>query len=134
MSFRDQGIEPAPPLEADGFILRPLVPADVVLDHEAVMSSREFLYDWEQDPPYPPPDFSVEDNLADLEQMNREHRNGTRYTYTVMNADETLVLGCVYLLPNNDRMYTSSVVTSHDGTDLASVSYTHLTLPTTPYV
>ena len=124
MSFRDQGIEPAPPLEADGFILRPLVPADVVLDHEAVMSSREFLYDWEQDPPYPPPDFSVEDNLADLEQMNREHRNGTRYTYTVMNADETLVLGCVYLLPNNDRMYKSAVVASHDGTDLSSVDAT----------
>jgi hypothetical protein len=82
--FPEQGIEPAAGFTGDGFIVRPLMPSDVVLDHEAVMSSREFLHDWEQDPPYPPEDFSVEDNLKDLEKMDREHRNGTRYTYTVM--------------------------------------------------
>jgi RimJ/RimL family protein N-acetyltransferase len=100
------------------------VPSDVVLDHEAVTSSREFLYHWEQDPPYPPEDFSVEDNLADLQQMDSEHRNRTRYTYTVMNADETQVLGCIYLLPNDDRMYRTAGVASHDGTDLSSVDAT----------
>ena len=88
------------------------------------MSSREFLYHWEQDPPYPPEDFSVEENHADLEKMHGEHRDGTRYTYTVMNADETQVLGCVYLLPGDDRMYRTAEVTSHDGTDLSSVDAT----------
>ncbi len=121
MSFRGQGIEPADGYSGDGFILRPLLPSDVVLDHEAVMSSREFLYHWEQEPPYPPEDFSVEDNLVDLEKMDGEHRAGTRYTYTVMDADETQVLGCVYLFPNDDRMYASAEVTSHDGTDLSSI-------------
>ena len=124
MSFRDQGIEPAGGFTGDGFIVRPLVPADVVLDHEAVMSSREFLYHWEQDPPYPPEDFSVEDNLEDLERMHGEHQKGTRYTYTVMNADETETLGCIYLLPNNDRMYRTAEVTSYDGTDLSSYDAT----------
>lgn len=124
MSFREQGIEPANGFMGNGFIVRPLAASDVVLDHEAVMSSREFLYDWEQDPPYPPEDFSVGDNLEDLEQMVGEHRNGTRYTYTVMNADETQVLGCIYLLPNNDRMYQTAEVTSHDGTDFSSVDAT----------
>ena len=124
MSFREQGIEPADGFTGDGFIVRPLVPSDVVLDHEAVMSSREFLYHWEQDPPYPSEDFTVEDNLEDLEQMDGEHRNGTRYTYTVMRADEAQVLGCIYLLPNDDRMYQTAEVTSHDGTDLASVDAT----------
>ncbi len=121
MSFRDQGIEPADGFSADGFIVRPLVPSDVVLDHDAVMSSREFLYHWEQDPPYPPENFSVEDNLEDLEQMDGAHREGTRYTYTVIDATETQVLGCIYLLPNDDRMYRTAEVTSHDGTDLSSV-------------
>ena len=88
MSFGEKGIEPADGFTGDGFIVRPLVPSDVVLDHEAVMSSREFLYHWEQDPPYPPEDFSVEDNLEDLQQMDSEHRNKSRYTYTVMNADK----------------------------------------------
>lgn len=124
MSFRDQGIEPAAGFTGDGFIVRPLVPTDVVIDHEAVMSSREFLYHWEQEPPYPSEDFSIADNLEDLEKMDDEHRNGTRYTYTVMNADETQVLGCLYLLPNNDRMYASAQVTSHDGTDLSSCDAT----------
>ena len=124
MSFREKGIEAADGFTGDGFIVRPLVPSDVVLDHEAVMSSREFLYHWEQEPPYPPEDFSVDDNLEDLEQMDSEHRNGTRYTYTVLNADETQVLGCIYLLPNDDRMYRTAEVTSHDGTDLASVDAT----------
>ena len=124
MSFRDQGIEPADGFTGAGFIVRPLVPSDVVLDHEAVMSSREFLYHWEQEPPYPPEDFSVEDNLEDLELMNGEHVNGTRYTYTVMNSDETQVLGCIYLLPNNDRMYRTAEVTSHDGSDFSSIDAT----------
>jgi RimJ/RimL family protein N-acetyltransferase len=124
MSFRERGIQPADGFARDGFIIRPLVPSDAVLDHEAVMSSREFLYHWEQDPPYPPADFSVEENLEDLEQMDTEHRNGTRYTYTVMNADETQVLGCIYLLPNDDRMYRTAEVTSRDGTDLSSVDAT----------
>jgi hypothetical protein len=69
------------------------VPADVVLDHEAVMSSREFLYHWEQDPPDHPVDFSVEDNLTDLEMMDANHRDRTRYTYTVMNREKTQALG-----------------------------------------
>ena len=52
MSFSDRGIEPHPGFSGDDFIVRPLVPADVMLDHDAVMASREFLYHWEQDPPY----------------------------------------------------------------------------------
>ncbi len=124
VSFREKGIGPADAFTGDGFIVRPLVPSDVVLDHEAVMSSREFLFHWEQDPPYPPEDFTVEDNLKDLQQMDGEHHNGTRYTYTVMNADETQVLGCIYFAPSDDRMYRTAEVTSYDGTDLSSIDAT----------
>ena len=124
MGFREQGIEPAQGFTRDGFIVRPLTPSDVALDYDAVMSSRDFLIHWEQDPPYPPEDFSVEDNLKDLEKMFRAHQHGSRYTYTVMNAAETEVLGCVYLIPNDDRMYLTAEVTSHDGTNLATVDAT----------
>ena len=123
MSFSGRGIEPPAGFAGDGFIVRPLVP-DVVLDHDAVMASRKFLYHWEQDPPYPPVDFSIQDNLVDLQKMDEAHRNGSRYTYTVMNAEESEVLGCVYLLPNDDRLYESAEVTSHDGTDLSLVDAT----------
>ncbi len=124
MSFREQGIEPSDGFAGDGFIVRPLLPSDNLLDHAAVMSSREFIYHWEQDPPYPTEDFSAEDNLDDLEKMDGEHRNGTRYTYTVMNATETEALGCLNSLPNDDRMYRTAEVTSYDGTDFATVDCT----------
>ena len=104
--------------------MRPLLPSDVALDYDAVMASRDFLYHWEQDPPYPPQDFSAEDNLEDLEQMHAEHTKGSRYSYTVMNADETQCLGCLYFAPNDDRMYTTAEVTSYDGTDFSSVDAT----------
>jgi hypothetical protein len=124
MGFREQGIEPAHGFTGDGFIVRQLTPSDVALDYAAVMSSREFLFHWEQNPPYPSEDFSVEDNLKDLEKMHSAHRDGSRYTYTVMNAAETEALGCVYLVPNDDRMYLTAVVTSHDGTELSTVDAT----------
>ena len=124
MGFRDQGIEPAHGFTGEGFIVRPLTPSDVVLDYDAVMSSREFLFRWEQEPPYPSEDFSVEDNLEDLKKMYGAHRDGSRYTYTVMNAAETEALGCIYLLPNDDRMDLTAEVTSHDGTDLSTVDAT----------
>ena len=124
MGFREQGIEPADGFTADGFVVRPLLPSDAALDYDAVMSSREFLFHWEQDPPYPSEDFSVEDNLKDLEKMYSAHCDGSRYTYTVMNAAETQVLGCIYFLPNDDRMYGTAAVTSHDGTDLSTVDAT----------
>ena len=124
VSFREQGIEPADGFTGDGFVVRRLLPADNELDHEAVMASREFLLDWEQDPPYPAEDFSAEDNLGDLEKMHDEHDKGTRYTYTVMNADETQCLGCIYMLPNDDRMYRTAEVASHDGTDFSSIDAT----------
>ena len=124
MSFSERGIEPPAGFSRNGSIVRPLVPADVVLDHDAVMASREFLYHWEQDPPYPPVDFSVDDNLVDLQKMDEAHRNGSRYTYTVMNADESEALGCIYLLPNDDRIYQTAEVTSHDGTVLSVVDAT----------
>lgn len=124
MGFRDQGIEPSDGFSGDGFIVRPLAPSDAVLDHDAVMASREFLFHWEQDPPYPPEDFSVEDNREDVEQMARAHGEGSRYTYTVMTSGEDQVLGCIYFLANDDRMYRTAVVVSHDGTDLSTVDAT----------
>jgi len=124
MGLREHGIEPAAGFSTDGFVVRPLEPADAVLDHDAVTSSREFLFHWEQDPPYPPEDFSVEDNRSDLEWMSGNHREGSRYTYTVMRSDETEALGCVYVLAGDDPMYQTAEVTSHDGTDLSAIDAT----------
>ena len=121
MSFHTQGIDAPEGFDGTGYVVRPLRADDNELDYAAVMETREFLYHWEQEPPYPAEDFSLEENLEDLVGMVEAHRDGIRYTYTVMNADETETLGCLYFFPNDDRMYRTAEVTSHDGTDFSSI-------------
>ena len=85
-------------LKAAEFILRPLLATDVELDYDAVMSSKEMLRVWEQSD-WPVDGFSLADNLEDLERHEREHLEGTAFTFTVMNPTETECLGCVYIRP-----------------------------------
>ncbi len=85
-------------LRTDEFVLRMLRATDVALDYDAVISSREQLLlksggDW------PREGFTLEENLADLEEHERDFHARTGFTYTVMNLTETECLGCVYIYP-----------------------------------
>lgn len=86
-----------PVLETKQFRLRMLSVDDVEKDYEAVMETqRRFLslgYDW------PREGFTIEENLADLEQHQREFLNREAFAYTVVAPDESRVLGCVYINP-----------------------------------
>jgi hypothetical protein len=86
-----------PALETEHFRLRMLSVEDVEKDYEAVMETQErFLalgYDW------PREGFSLEENLADLEQHQREFLHREAFAYTVVAPDESHVLGCVYINP-----------------------------------
>jgi RimJ/RimL family protein N-acetyltransferase len=78
--------------------LRPLRTSDAERDYDAVMSSAAELRrcrgsEWPSD------DFSLAENLADLERHEREHDEGTAFTYTVLAPDEARCLGCVYIVP-----------------------------------
>ncbi|SIT84042.1 GNAT family N-acetyltransferase [Microbacterium sp. RU33B] len=92
------------------FVLRPLVAADVELDFDAVMASRDQLRPWEQSG-WPADDFTIEENLSDIEEMERGHRAGRRFTYTVMTPDESECLGCVYFMPGDARSYVTAEIT-----------------------
>ncbi|MGJ4845307.1 GNAT family N-acetyltransferase [Leifsonia sp. Le1] len=92
------------------FVLRPLVAADVELDYEAVMASREQLRPWEQTG-WPADDFTLQDDLADVEGLERGHRDGRRFTFTVLTPDESECLGCVYFMPGDARSYTTAEIT-----------------------
>ena len=85
-------------LRTDEFLLRPLRATDVELDYDAVVASRELLRtrfggDWPRD------DFTLAENLADLQRHEEDFRNRAGFTYTVMNPTETECLGCAYLYP-----------------------------------
>jgi len=79
-------------------LLRPLRATDVDLDYEAVMSSAEMLRCWSQSD-WPADDFTLAQNLSDLQRHEREHIEGKAFTFTVLDLQGTRCLGCVYIQP-----------------------------------
>lgn len=80
------------------FLIRPLHATDVVLDYDAVISSRAELW-LRSGGEWPREGFTLEENLADLEFHEREHQERIAFTYTVMNPTESECLGCIYVNP-----------------------------------
>src|ERR671912_265995 len=85
-------------LRSDGFLLRPLRATDVELDYEAVMATQEVLRRG-NDGAWPHPDFTLEENLADLQAHEADFFARSGFTYTVMDPTESRCLGCVYAYP-----------------------------------
>ena len=84
-------------LETDRFRLRMLSVRDVVPDFEA-MHDR-VSPDGE---PRPAPELTLEQNLVDLGWHEKEFQLRRSFAYTVVAPDESQVLGCVYLYPDDD--------------------------------
>jgi hypothetical protein len=94
-------------LRTDEFLVRPLRATDVTLDYNAVISSRAELL-LGSGGTWPREGFTLEENLADLERHEQEHRARVAFTYTVMNPAESECLGCIYIGPL-ERLF------GHDG-------------------
>jgi RimJ/RimL family protein N-acetyltransferase len=89
-------------LRTDEFLLRPLRAADVDRDYEAVMATQETLRR-SSGGRWPRPDFTLEENLADLEGHEEDFHARRGFTYTVMDPTETRCLGCVYAYPLSEE-------------------------------
>ena len=88
-------------LRSDEFLLRPLRATDVELDYEAVMATQEVLRRGSGGA-WPRPDFTLEENLADLQGHEADFLARRGFTYTVMDPTESRCLGCVYAYPPAD--------------------------------
>ena len=110
MVFGDKHIAIPNGLVTDTFLIRPLSTTDVELDYAAVMESKEFLRKWEQSS-WPADDFTLADNLKDLERHEKEHVNRESFTFTVMNPTETECLGCIYIFPLTARWLAQAEAT-----------------------
>ena len=97
-------------LVTDEFILRPIVAADVELDYAAVMESKEYLRPWEQTG-WPADDFTLAEDLEDVEMLEQRHNAHHAFTYTVLNPEETECWGCVYVMPPDARHYRDARIT-----------------------
>ena len=88
-------------LRSDEFLLRPLRATDVELDYEAVMATQEVLRRGSGGT-WPRPDFTLEENLADLQGHEADFLARRGFTYTIMDPTESRCLGCVYAYPPKD--------------------------------
>lgn len=97
-------------LETDTFRLRMLSATDVAKDYDAVMTSIDHLQGvFGKNSKWPSKDLSFEQDLKDLEWHESEFKNRSSFTYTVMNLDETICLGCVYIFPSRNRKFEADV-------------------------
>lgn len=78
------------------FTLVPLTPAHVMLDYTTLMQNKAMLRSWSGSS-WPQDNFTISDNLADLEWHWDEHQRRIAFTYTMLNLDKTECLGCVYI-------------------------------------
>ena len=99
-------------MRSDRLLLRPLRVADAELDFDAVMSSAALLRRWSQSA-WPADDFTLAGNRSDLERHEREHIEGTAFTFTVLDPAATRCLGCVYIVPLESAERAVCAATMH---------------------
>jgi RimJ/RimL family protein N-acetyltransferase len=91
------------PLRVDlptGHHLRPIREADTPLDHPVVMANRERLWAvYGEAWGWPPATMTEEQDRADLARHEREIEAHESFNYALFDADETELLGCVYVDP-----------------------------------
>lgn len=95
--------------EAAGFVIRPLTMADVEMDYEAVMESRDRIRGtFGPDDKWPSADLTLEQDRIDLGWHHKEFQRRDAFTYAIMNTDDTVELGCLYVQPT-DADYDAAV-------------------------
>ena len=108
-----------------GHHLRPIRADDVDIDYPAVMGSRERLWaKYGEAWGWPPETMTVEADREDLAHHEREIAAHETFNYAVLDADESELLGCVYIdppeesAPGNDAVVSWWVVDEAVGSDL----------------
>ncbi|MDD5290492.1 MAG: GNAT family N-acetyltransferase [Patescibacteria group bacterium] len=98
-------------LKTEKFILRMLTADDVAKDYEAVMASLKRLKGvFGPENPWPEESLTFKQDLEDLKWHEKEFKKRSSFAYTVMNPDESRCLGCVYILPSDNRQYDAMIV------------------------
>jgi hypothetical protein len=110
VSWLPADFEPPLLLETERFRMRPLDVNDVVKDYDAVMSSREHLWQmfgeaWG----WPRADLTLEQDRKDLDWHQDEFERRSSFAYEVMSPDERRLLGCVYIDPPTKRGFDAEV-------------------------
>lgn len=96
-------------LVTDKFRLRMLTINDAVKDYAAVMANVEELRKVWPDSGWPEDTLTLEEDLIALGWHQQEFWNRSSFAYTVVNLDESKVIGCVYVNPTRKKGYDVAV-------------------------
>jgi RimJ/RimL family protein N-acetyltransferase len=93
-----QNFEPPLILETEHYRLKPLTQGHTELDYAAVMETQQRL---QASAPngWPHAGFTVEENRRDLRHHEQEFADRIGFAFTVLNLDESAIIGCVYFNP-----------------------------------
>lgn len=97
-------------LQNEHFRIRMLTVNDVVKDYDAVMTSLSHLQEmffsiWN----WPTADLTFEQDLIDLGWHQKEFQMRSSFAYTVVNLDESQVLGCLYIYPTKKAEFDAEI-------------------------
>jgi hypothetical protein len=99
----DDFVHPARVELSTGHHIRPIRSSDVDIDYPAVMGARERLWaKYGEAWGWPPVTMTIEQDRDDLARHEREIEARETFNYAVLDADETELLGCVYIDPPGD--------------------------------
>ena len=97
-------------LENQYFRIRMLTVNDVVKDYDAVMSSIDHLQGvFGPKSTWPKAELTLEQDLIDLGWHQKEFQRRSSFAYTVMNGDESVCLGCIYIDPTSKPGYDAEI-------------------------
>ena len=110
--FVPPGFDAPTSLVTDDFRLEPLGPQHNHADHAAWTSSVEHIRATPgyPDGSWPPVDgMTLEENLADLRRHAGDFTRGVGFTFTVLDPDDSDVIGCVYIYPSRAEEWDVTV-------------------------
>lgn len=82
--------------------MRPIRADDVDIDYQAVMGSRDRLWaKYGETWGWPPATMSFEADREDLARHEAEAEANEAFNYAIFDADETALLGCIYVDPSD---------------------------------
>ena len=91
--------------------LRPIRADDVEIDYPAVMGSRARLWGrYGEAWGWPPADMTPEQDRDRLARHEREIAAQESFNYAVLTADESALLGCIYIDPPDDHETCDALV------------------------
>lgn len=97
-------------VETEAFHICPLTVADVQRDYDAVIASRDRIRGtFGPDHPWPPVDLTPEQNRLDVAWHHKEFQRRDAFTYAVVDPEEVVEMGCVYVQPTRTDDYEAAV-------------------------